>query len=138
MAMSEKRKKAQDKLRKKYNYKTNTNYERGTILYKKSVDPDFNPADNDKIIYDINIIMNKQLLFTKTEESNDIIIQTSSYYDAGFCPEDVRYKHIMDHEIVLSLEELDLIHEIAHQMAEENDWKKQIKNYKKQLKERDK
>ena len=132
MPMSDIRKKAQDKLRKKFGYSTNDNYGRGTILYRQdSESHKIYSNDEYGITYDINIVMNNRLFGSQ----KPIEICTTQYADYGKdVPEDKRYKKLHEHTAFLSLEELDLIHAIAHQMAEENDWDLQIKEWKKKRK----
>ena len=126
--MSEIRKKAQNKLRRKYNYSTNDNYGRGTILYKE--DPEtYHHKDGYDFTYDMNICMDNNII---SHPNSPIEIRISKYRDNGgvFAEKPNRYEKLSDNSISISLEELDLIHTIAHQMAEENDWAGQIKHRK--------
>lgn len=126
MSMSKERKKAQDKLRRKYGYSTNNNYGRGTVLYKQC--PDTITRDGNKYVEDMNIVMNHNIHWNPT---SPIQVYTSEYQDNGEkSPPGKRYEPISEHLILLSLEELDLIHTVAHQMALEYDWEGQAKKQK--------
>ena len=131
--MTPERKKAQDKLRRKYGYSTNDNYGRGTILYK-AFDKGYTHKDGYKVVSDINICMDNRIVWSYGDKNTiaPIEIETTEYKDNGQdAPKDKRYMKIGRSIMYLSLEELDLIHAIAHQMAEENDWDGQIKDYNK-------
>lgn len=133
MSMSPERKKAQDKLRRKYGYSTNTDYGRGTILYK-AFDEGYTHNDGYKVVSDINICMGNRIIWSYDDKKQitPIEIETIEYKDnEKIASKDKRYTKIGRSVIYLSLEELDLIHTIAHQMAEENKWDEQIKEYKK-------
>ncbi len=134
MPMSLARKKAQDKLRRKYGYSTNDNYGRGTILYKE--DPEVHHhIDGYDVTYDMNICMNNNIGW---HSDSPIEIQISKYRDNGSTTvkKSNRYDKLSESFIFLSLEELDLIHTIAHQMADENDWNGQIKRHKQRIRGR--
>ncbi len=126
--MSNIRKKAQDKLRRKYNYSTNDNYGRGTILYKEDTES-YHYIDGYDITYDMNICMDDNI---RLHPNSPIEICISKYRDNGGVSAEKpnRYEKLSDNSISISLEELDLIHTIAHQMAEENDWSGQTKLHK--------
>lgn len=131
--MSPERKKAQDKLRRKYGYSTNTNYGRGTILYKTS-DAGYVHNDGHEVILDVSICMDSNIVwsFNDKGQSTPIEIRTTKYKDNGkTVPKDKRYTKTDESSILLSLEELNLINTVAHQMAEENKWDEQIKKYNK-------
>ena len=125
MSMSEIRKKAQDRLRRKFGYRTSDNYNRGTILYKEGR---MNTRNGKTWCHDINIEMdnNAYWIIDDRSEPEPITIQTAEYVHGrnGFQKQS-------EHRITMTLEELDLIHAIAHQMSEENDWEGQAKEYKK-------
>ena len=133
MSMSDIRKKAQDKLRRKYKYSTNDNYGRGTILYK--TDPSFyRHKDGYNTVYDMNIVMDNNISW---HPDTPIEINITKYRDNGEnAPEGKRYDELGTNGISISLEELDLIHTIAHQMSEENNWQKQIKDHKTRMRKR--
>ena len=128
MSMSDIRKKAQDKLRRKYGYSTNTNYGRGVILYRQDSDShELHSANGDKIVHDLNICVNNRIHDTQ----NQVEFHTTQYIDHGEdAPEDGRYEQLHNHTIYFSAEEFDLLATVIHQMAEENDWKDQIQHYK--------
>ena len=133
MSMSPERKKAQDKLRRKYGYSTNDNYGRGTILYKTS-DDGYVHNDGHEVILDVSICMDSNIVwsFNDKGQSTPIEIRTTKYKDNGkTVPKDKRYTKTDETLILLSLEELNLINTVAHQMAEENKWDEQIKKYNK-------
>ena len=122
MSMTQERKKAQDKLRRKYGYSTNDNFGRGTILYKADDDVRHDEKGQD-YVFDVNFIMDNRL-----SDEKPIQIMTRGYLDKGEgLPDKERYEERMQYRIELTLEELDLIHEIAHKMAEENNWDEQIR-----------
>lgn len=126
--MSEIRKKAQNKLRRKYDYTTSDNYGRGTILYKE--DPEtYHHRDGYDFTYDMNICMDNNIGW---HSDKPIEICIGKYRDNGGVSAEKpnRYEKLCDSSISLTLEEFDLIHTIAHQMAEENDWDGQIKRHK--------
>ncbi len=127
MSMSDIRKKAQDKLRRKFGYSTNDNYSRGTILYK--ADPEvYHHIDGYDCVKDMNIVMDNNL---SCHPNSHIEINIAKYQDHGEkAPEGERYTKLGENGIWISLEELDLIHTIAHQMSEENDWAGQMKSRK--------
>ena len=128
MSMSDIRKKAQDKLRRKFGYSTNDNYGRGTILYKADSEV-YCHIDGYEYVKDMNIIMDNNISW---HPNSHIKINIAKYQDYGNkIPEEKRYTKLGENEIWISLEELDLIHVIAHQMADENDWAGQIKRSKK-------
>lgn len=127
MSMTDIRKKAQDKLRRKYKYSTNDNYGRGTILYKADTKV-YHHIDGFDFVEDMNIIMDNNISW---HPDSPIHIEITKYRDNGEnVPKDKRYVKLGTNGIALTLEELDLIHTIAHQMSEENDWSGQIKEYK--------
>lgn len=134
MSMSPERKKAQDKLRRKYEYSTSTNYDRGTILYKTS-DAGYVHNDGHEVILDVSICMDSNIggwSFNDKGQCTPIEIRTTKYKDNGkTVPKDKRYTKTDESVILLSLEELNLINTVAHQMAEENKWDEQIKKYNK-------
>ena len=69
--------------------------------------------------------------FNDKGQSTPIEIRTTKYKDNGkTVPKDKRYTKTDESLILLSLEELNLINTVAHQMAEENKWDEQIKKYK--------
>ena len=134
--MSDIRKKAQDKLRRKFGYSTNDNYGRGTILYKadKRI---YHKCEGYDVVRDMNVVIDSRIpwhQFDLSEVPSPIDINIASYKDYGeAAPENKRYVHIGEIGITLSLEELDLIHTIAHEMADENDWNGQIKRHKQRI-----
>lgn len=136
MSMSPERKKAQDKLRRKYGYSTSDNYGRGTILYKTS-DEGYIRNGGYKVVSDMSIYMDNSIVWSYNSkgQSTPIGICMTEYKDNGkTVPKNKRYTKISQSEILLSLEELDLINTVAHQMAEENKWDEQAKEYKKRKK----
>jgi len=127
MSMTDIRKKAQDKLRKKYKYNTSDNYGRGTILYKAGMNVHHH-IDGYYFVEDMNIIMDSNI---SLHADTPIEIEITKYRDnRENVSKDKQYVKLGTNGIVLSLEELDLIHTIAHQMAEENNWSEQLKRYK--------
>lgn len=134
--MSPERKKAQDKLRRKYGYSTSANYGRGTILYKTS-DEGYIRNDGYKVVSDMSIYMDNSIVWSYNSkgQSTPIGICMTEYKDNGkTVPKNKRYTKISQSEMLLSLEEFDLINTVAHQMAEENKWDEQAKEYKKRKK----
>ena len=125
MSMSDIRKKAQDKLRRKYGYSTNTNYGRGVILYRQDTKSyKLNPTDDYNIVHDLNVVMNNRPYSTDKQ----IEIHTTQYKDYGDdAPEDEWYEMLHDHTIYFSLEELELLYTVAREIAKENNWSSQIK-----------
>lgn len=124
MKMTKIRKKAQDKLRRKYGYSTNDDYGRGTILYKADEEVHQSAYGYD-YVNDLNIYMDGNISW---HPDSQIRFGISKYRDDGVnAPEGQRYIELGTNEISITLEELDLIHTIAHQMSEENDWQGQIK-----------
>ena len=107
--MSPERKKAQDKLRNKYGYSTNTNYGRGTVLGRAGslgVGGD---------IVDVSFVADK-----RQNGAPQIWLYTTKYHDHGEkADEKNRYEKMSEHVVSLSLEELKLVCEVVEQMSKE-------------------
>ena len=136
MNMSTLRKKAQDKLRRKFKYSTNDNYGRGTILIKSDESVRYSQRlDNGQFVdydecYDLAVVMENRVY--STSSGNPIRFHITKFQDFGEnALAENRYKELGEYSVGISLEELDLIHQIAHEMAVENDWEGQIKEHKK-------
>ena len=129
--MTEKRKKLQDKLRRKYKYHTNDDYGRGTILIKPEAGMDcayvhINGEFSYQDSYDLAVSMPKRVY-----GDSPITFYTTGYRDLGEDkPEDNRWEKRGEHHICMPLEELDMIHAIAHEMADEYGWNEQNKKSK--------
>ena len=80
--------------------------------------------------YDLVVVMDNRVYATSS--GNPIRFHIAKFQDFGEkVPAEKRYKELGEYSVGISLEELDLIHRIAHEMAEENDWDGQIKEHKK-------
>ena len=125
--MTDIRRKAQNKLRRKFGYSTNDNYNRGTIL-EKGGEP-YTAYQNRKsytAIDDIHFVMDWRI----DSENTQIDIYTERYSVYGKENGETGYEKIGECHVSMSLEELDLIHAIAHEIAEEGDWNGQVKYLK--------
>ena len=126
MPMTKERKKAQDKLRRKYKYYTCSDV-RTTSLFREGV-----MTDTCNNVSDLTVWMDCGIWHYPGEKPSPIHIELVKYKDNGeHVPKETRYEKLGEIEVRISLEELDLIHFIAHEMSKENDWEGQIKRYKK-------
>lgn len=130
--MTDKRKKLQDKLRRKFGFSTNNNRNRGTILIKPNATVINYISEGGikySIVRDLAVVMDSTI-----RNKFPIYLHITEYTDYGEkVPEDERFKENDDYFIPLSLEELNIINDIANEMNEENDWIDQIKKEKKSI-----
>ena len=132
--ISDIRRKLQNTLRRKYNYRTNTNFNRGTILTKQDSTHNlyelnsghFILIDTKGIEYypivDFTVAIPNNPMY-KDRQITFIITSFKDYGDTKVSGE--RFIKDSEHSVSISLEEFDLLHAIAHQMKEENSdlWK---------------
>lgn len=114
MAMSVIRKKLQDKLRRKYKWQTNTNYNRGVMLIKGSI-----PTCNDSITMDLAIgadALENRGMFRYGKCNNEINIYLSKYKQ-----DDITKNHTILSELStsISFEELELVYSTLKAYREE-------------------
>lgn len=110
MKMTKKRKSLQDKLRRKFKWKTNTNYNRGTILNKQ--DALIHLFRNPKYAVDLRINFDDFQIRREilgNDESHGIEIGLFKYY----IKDDGSYEPAERLTGYISLEELELIYKIA-------------------------
>ena len=111
-------------------------YGRGTILIKSDEPVRYSQRmENGQFVdyaecYDLAVVMDNRVYATSS--GNPIRFHITKFQDFGEkVSVEKRYKELGEYSVGISLEELDLIHQIAHEMAEENDWDGQIKDHKK-------
>lgn len=125
MAMTERRKKILSKLRRKFKYSTNTNYNRGCIVEKPGqICPCFYSEFGVQYqkVTDFAVVLSNRI-----SEKECIEFHLTKYKDYGESKDGEQYQKVADATVMLSLDELDLIYQLAHEMAEEHDWKGQLK-----------
>ena len=127
MTMSEARKKILNKLRKKFRYSTNTNYNRGCIVEKPG---QLSPCFYNEFGIEYRKVTDfAVVLSNRIHEKECIEFCLAKYKDYGESFKGgERYQKIEDATILISLDELDLIHQLAHEMAQERDWEGQLRN----------
>lgn len=118
MKISEEIKKLQDEMIKKYNYIIGNNHSGSTAFIKKNAGEDSWCLGISREVYELVIFMSH--LYEGPEQ---ITIYTTQYTEyANPEDEDKKLEKKSRHFVKISLEELDLLCAIAHQIAKENGW----------------
>lgn|SRR5574344_35661 len=114
MSMSKKRKNLQAKLRRKYNYQTSTNYNRGVMLIKPNAESYLFPHHTDKHVVDMALYVDayqvrKIMSGDKNEHLKELRLYLTKLRPIG----NDHWEKFDKTEIHLSFEELELLYNIA-------------------------
>lgn len=124
MSMTKLRKSLQDKLRRKFGWQTNTNYNRGTILIKPNACTHL--YHEPKYVIDLAINIDDWRLrrnLVQGDKCGIEVVQTKSEFTS-----DRQYVNKEELVSYISVEELDLVHRIVHEKIAEIMDKKEKKN----------
>lgn len=114
MSMSKKRKNLQAKLRRKYNYQTNTNYDRGVMLIKPNAESYMLPHRKDKHVVDMALYIDAYQVRRIMSGDKSKHLKELRLYLTKLRPIDNNHWEEFDNtEIHLSFEELELLYNIA-------------------------
>ena len=124
--MSEARKKIQSTLRRKFNWRSNTNYNRGCILLKEDVSNNDAKKKGSKFIKTLNGVNYLPVVdlavcmdYVPMSKNTQIRITLTEYADYGLSMPD-RFEELSSIGAYMSFEELELVYQAAKAMYEEN------------------
>ena len=124
--MSEARKKVQSILRRKFNWRSNTNYNRGCILLKEDANNNDAKKKGSKLVKTLNGVSYLPVVdltvcmdYVPMSKSTQIQISLTEYADFGLSMPD-RFEKLSSIGAYMSFEELELVYQAAKAMYEEN------------------